>query len=146
MNKVAQRLMLFRQKSGLSQNEFVNNFELLGVDTYKNYEQGKSYPRLPTLIKFAEFYDVSLNYLVGLTESKEKYRTLDIEQFPKRTIELRRKSGMSQSAIAKQIGVTKSGYKCYEMGKSIPPLPRLIALADLFDVSVDYLVGLDVAE
>ncbi len=94
-------------------------------------------------VQAAEFYDVSLDYLVGATDNREEYHAMDVAQLPKKIIQLRQQSGMSQSVIAKQINVTKSGYKYYEMGKSIPPLPRLIALADLFGVSLDYLVGFD---
>lgn len=32
-------------------------------------------------------------------------------------------------------------YQCYEYGERIPDLEGLIAIADFFDVSLDYLVG-----
>ena len=140
MKNFVNRLIYLRKEKGLNHVDIANQI-CLNAETYKNYERGLCYPKLVTLLELTEFYNVSLDYLAGLTDDRGEYRTMDVEQLPKRIIELRRQSGMSQSAIAKQINVTKSGYKYYEMGKSIPPLPRLIALADLFGVSLDYLVG-----
>ena len=39
--------------------------------TMCNYEKGKSEPSIETLIKLANYYNVSLDYLVGREQSKE---------------------------------------------------------------------------
>lgn len=44
-----------------------------------------------------------------------------------------------QAAIA--AGVSESMYQFYEYGRNEPTASVLIALADYFDVSLDYLVG-----
>lgn len=49
--------------------------------------------------------------------------------------------GISQTEIARQTGIPQYQLSNYENGKSIPSLPAIIALADMFDVSIDYLVG-----
>ena len=54
---------------------------------------------------------------------------------------LRKASGMSQEQVAKKIGVVVRAYQRYEYCDRYPQLPALIALADLFDVSLDELVG-----
>lgn len=61
--------------------------------------------------------------------------------FQKRLKELRNENGASQVTIAKALGITDRGYRKYEAGDSEPTLSVLIALADYFDVSLDYLVG-----
>ena len=43
--------------------------------------------------------------------------------------------------IANAIGITYRHYQRYETGESEPTLNILIALADYFDVSLDYLTG-----
>lgn len=54
---------------------------------------------------------------------------------------LRLSKGVPQSKIAKAAGVSVTQYQNYEYGKSDPTSTVLIALADYFDVSLDYLVG-----
>lgn len=59
---------------------------------------------------------------------------------------LRETCNLSQSALAKRIGVTRSAVNAWEMGLSIPTAQYLVALARLFHVSTDYLLGLENTE
>ena len=53
-----------------------------------------------------------------------------------------RKSGhRTQKEIAIAVGVTERNYQDWEYGNTKPGFDALIALADYFDVSLDYLVG-----
>ena len=54
----------------------------------------------------------------------------------------RKQRKITQVQAAKAAGVTESMYQFYEYGKSEPTASVLISLADYFDVSLDYLVGL----
>lgn len=53
----------------------------------------------------------------------------------------RKEQKVTQVQAAKAAGVTEAMYQFYEYGKSEPKINVLIALADFFDVSLDYLVG-----
>lgn len=66
------RLRDLREDNDLTQNQLV---EKLGVHktTYTNYEQGKRDLPLSLAIKLAKFYNVSLDYLAGLT-NEENYK------------------------------------------------------------------------
>lgn len=57
--------------------------------------------------------------------------------------ELRLQNGWSRQYIAEKLGVTYQAYQAYELGVAVPSLERLVSLADLFDVSLDELVGRD---
>lgn len=59
----------------------------------------------------------------------------------KRLKELRKEQGIEAQYIAKQINVSKSTYSYYENNKSDPSFETLKKLADLFNVSTDYLLG-----
>lgn len=48
---------------------------------------------------------------------------------------------MTQAQVAEVLNQTSRAYQYYEAGDSVPEFPRLIALADLYDVSLDFLVG-----
>lgn len=56
--------------------------------------------------------------------------------------ELRKESGLSQKAVAEQIGISDSAYQNYEYGQRDIPGNVLQALATLYDTSVDYLLGI----
>ena len=55
--------------------------------------------------------------------------------------ELRTSKSMTQSDIAKLLGLTTNAYQSYERGTSEPSCKSLRTLADFYGVSVDYLLG-----
>ena len=57
--------------------------------------------------------------------------------------ELRIKKDLTQQALAKSLGVTRSSVNAWEMGISIPTIEKIIDIATFFQVSVDYLLGTD---
>ncbi len=60
--------------------------------------------------------------------------------FQENFLRLRAKSGYTQEDIAHRLGVSRQSVAKWEAGKSTPDLEKLIALAELFDVSLDELV------
>lgn len=54
--------------------------------------------------------------------------------------ELRKQNNYTQKYIADKINVSQVGYNNYELGKREIPLNSLVALADLYKVSLDYLI------
>ena len=55
--------------------------------------------------------------------------------------QLRRQRNISQIALAKQLGVSKSVISSYENDIHLPPYDMLLQMARLFGVSTDYLLG-----
>ena len=55
---------------------------------------------------------------------------------------LRETCGLTQAALAKKLGLTRAGIKAWEMALSTPSTPYPVEPAQLFHVSVDYLLGL----
>ncbi len=64
-----------------------------------------------------------------------------METFPVRLKNLRERRRFYQREIAESLGITTRAYQFYESGRSEPNIQTLIALADYFNVSIDYLVG-----
>lgn len=58
-----------------------------------------------------------------------------------RLIELREKNHLSQSAVASRIGVTPALISAYEKTERNPSIDKLIALADVYHSSTDYILG-----
>lgn len=61
--------------------------------------------------------------------------------FGKQLKDLRNQKGLKQTDMATLLGITVRAYQNYELEAREPSLSVLIALADFFDVSLDYLVG-----
>lgn len=60
--------------------------------------------------------------------------------FSEKLTVLRRGAGMSQEQLADRLGVTRQSVSKWESGAAAPELAKLVALSELFCVSVDYLV------
>lgn len=53
---------------------------------------------------------------------------------------LRRQAGLSQAELAKALQVSASAVGMYEQGRREPPLSAVVAMAELFGVSTDFLL------
>ena len=61
--------------------------------------------------------------------------------FCERVKELRTERRIYQREVAEHLGLTTRAYQNYEGGESEPSQERLVALADYFGVTTDYLLG-----
>mgnify|MGYP001769217380 CR=1 FL=1 len=62
-------------------------------------------------------------------------------EFKDRLRQLREENKLLQKELAQKIGVDRNTITGYEIGKREPNLEKIIKLAQIFDVSIDYLVG-----
>lgn len=56
---------------------------------------------------------------------------------------LRIKKNLTQAQLAQKLGLTKSVISAYETGLRLPSYDVLIHIAKIFNVSTDYLLGLE---
>lgn len=68
MSKFSERLAQLRTEKNLSQKDVAKEFGIV-VRAYQRYEYGEREPQLSTLIRMADFYGVTLDYLAGRTDS-----------------------------------------------------------------------------
>ena len=61
--------------------------------------------------------------------------------FSERIKELRLEKNLTQTQLGEIIGVKHFSIYSYEKGRACPEMRGLVALADYFDVSMDYLAG-----
>ncbi len=59
----------------------------------------------------------------------------------KRIRDLREDRDLTQTQVAKMLGMSQTGYSKYETGENDIPTAVLMALADFYQTSVDYLLG-----
>ena len=149
MEKFHEKLKMLRKKKGLTQQE-VAELVHVGRGVYTNWELGNRNPNYENLSMLACIFDVSIDYLLGdyLEISKERY--LKIKEsylmktsnvFPQRLKELRLKKGLTQTELGEKVGVKQSTFTNWENGKREPNFETIIKIADLLEVSVDWLFG-----
>ena len=60
--------------------------------------------------------------------------------------EVRKAKGYSQADIAEILDTTQQHYSCYENGKNEMPIRHLIKICQFFNISADWLLGLNANE
>ena len=61
--------------------------------------------------------------------------------FAERLLALRKARKVSQTDVAKEVGISFHSYRRYETDEREPNAQTIVALADFFNVSTDYLLG-----
>ena len=61
-------------------------------------------------------------------------------EFADRLIELRKNEGMSQEELAQRIGLSRQAVSKWERAESAPDISNLVALSDVYGISIDELV------
>lgn len=56
---------------------------------------------------------------------------------------LREQKGITQAELARILGISRSGVNAWEMGLSIPSTQYIVELAKNFNVSTDFLLGME---
>lgn len=69
MVKVAERMRELRNQRNMTQKNLADELGIT-VRTYQYYEADDHRPDIETLIKLADFYDVTIDYLVGRTDER----------------------------------------------------------------------------
>ena len=68
---ISERLRLLRREKGMTKRELVSMLPL-NYSTYANYESGFREPNSEVLQMLARYFNVSLDYLMGMTDNKKK--------------------------------------------------------------------------
>lgn len=63
--------------------------------------------------------------------------------FKDRLKELRLDKGLSQMQLAKELKLSQSAVAKWELGKTEPTATAIITVANYFNVSIDYLLGVE---
>ena len=69
MTKLPEILLLLRNEQGLTQEQAAEG-QGITYRSYRRYESGEREPTASVLVQIADFYGVSLDYLVGRSEER----------------------------------------------------------------------------
>lgn len=107
----------------------------ISYSTLGNYNQGTRTPKKENAKILADYFGVSIPYLLGLDDIFEKP--------PTRIRELIIKSGKKLKEISKEADIPYGALSSYNQGIRTPKKENAIKLANYFGVSVPYLLGRD---
>lgn len=71
MSNFALRIKALRKERKMKQQELADIFSVK-LRTYQGYEYGESYPEVAKLIAIADFFDVSIDYLLGRSDVRKR--------------------------------------------------------------------------
>lgn len=144
-----QRLLDLRKTKGFSQKKLAEML-FISQQAYAKYEIGTATPSLYTLARLSSIFNVSADYLLGLTDKQkvmsnfnsETKEVVKLANIGDRIKLLRTSSELSQEEFGRIFGIVKSTVCLYESGRSCPNDEVKINICRHFNVSLDYLMGL----
>ena len=116
----------------------------LGVKSTQvtNYENKAVSLPIANMMRMCEYFNVSMDYMFGHSDESKPFRAFDIN-IGKRIKELRLDASLGQKQLGEKVGLTMAAINRYENGNREPKIGTIISLCKVFNVSVDYLLGLD---
>lgn len=116
---------------------------LIGVD-YRSLSNALNYGIIPTpriLIRIADYFNVSIKYLLGISNDEYFNKAKEKSDFKTRFDFLCREKEVTHYKVSKDLHFDQS-YITRWLGKNyLPSLELLELISDYFKVSIDYLLG-----
>lgn len=120
--------------------------EILGVNrsTYSLWELGINIISLKSLCNFADYFNYSIDYVLGLTNIRKNpslIKGLDLIKLGENIKRIRLQNELSQENIASMIGVTQACITRYEKALICISTSNLYKLSKEFKISLSELCG-----
>lgn len=137
------RLKDIREDNDMSQ---IKMAEILNVkrSTYSLWELGINIIPLNKLCEFADYFNFSLDYVLGLSNDRKKQKIikgLDLIKLGNNIKQIRKGRELSQENIADMIGVSQACITRYEKGLICISTSNLYKLSKKFNMSLSELCG-----
>jgi hypothetical protein len=126
---------------GKNKTEKANNINIDPTSFSRAYNYG-IVPKTPTLIKIADYFNISIEYLMGITDVEHFVKSQLPKTFIERLNELRAEKGIKANyALSQQVHIHRNNIRQWYIINCLPLIDDLFILADYFEVSIDYLLG-----
>ena len=137
------RLNEIREKHDLSQRKTAIKLKI-SKSYYNYFETGERIIPLIRLNDFCNFFNVDVDYALGLSSQNimtKKLKKLDKKLIGIRIKEIRKKHKLTQKGLAEILHTSQSTISTYEHGSTIILTAFLYELCTKLNVSANYLVG-----
>lgn len=135
---IGERMKNIRTYDLITQEEIANQMGI-SKKTYGLYENNNALIPLKHLNTFCNYFDISLDYILGFTNIK-KYK-ISNKNINYRLKEFRKENTLSQEELAISLNYNKSTISKYENGISNISLDFLYTICKKYHISADYLLG-----
>ena len=115
---------------------------LVSARTVNRWRANESGITLSLLIKLCEYFNCSLDYLVGKTERDIRPNKFEVGNFGAQVRKVMKSKGISSYVLRKDTQFSSSRFNDWDKGAD-PKLNTLLELANYFNCSLDELVGLE---
>lgn len=139
------RLFDLREYKDLSQ---IKLADYLGItqQTYSLWEKGTKIIPLKHLNNLSNFYEISMDYIVGLTDEKNNSGIIKLTELNKNEIgsrikKIREDNNLTLRDLAKELNTTSSTISTYETGKTLILTAFAYQICIKYNVSLDWLCG-----
>ncbi len=139
MNDFQERLQDLLVENGLSRLQLAKKIGI-SFETLNGYFNKDFYPELSVAVKIANYFDCSLQYLMGLTDEYKNFDKNNLT-FAQNLKNLITENHVSAERLMKSLNMSEANYYRWKNNENKPAMQSLIAIAKFFDVSLDYLVG-----
>lgn len=136
------RIKSLRLDKGLSQKEMASILNI-NQSTYSKFELNKAMISIKVLNNIANYFDVSLDYLLNISNKKGNNgnKDIDVKIVGERLKKVRQDKHLYQETLAMDLGTSHSLISEYENGKKLISLAYAYAICKKYNISLDYLYG-----
>ena len=137
------RLRLIREEYNLKQKDIAKILNV-SLGTYAMNETAHDTITLKNLVEFCDYFNISLDYVLGFTEEKNySYAKKGLEKnvLKMRLKETRKEAKLTQVNVGDILNIDHSVWCRYEQGKTIITTMFLFTYCSKLNISADYLLG-----
>ena len=137
------RIKAIREDSDLTQTEIASILQV-NRSAYSLWELGINTIPLNKLNEFCNFFNLSLDYILEITDVKNYTlvnKNINKVILSKRLKEIRKKERKTQEEIARLLNTTHSTWSAYENNKVLIPTIFIWKFAKEYNCSIDWLCG-----
>ena len=106
-----------------------------------HYLLGKRFPTVESLLKLADYFHRSTDFLLGREEENCNLTFKQCPPFSERLAVLKEEAGGSAQSFYRGLHISKTCYYSWLSGERKPTLDNIITLATNLDCRVDYILG-----
>lgn len=115
-----------------------------GNSTLSHYLTKRHLPKLNIAIKLADYFNCTVDYLLGRKDENEATKFNPCPDFGTRFDNICKELDVSRYRLHEDTKIAESVMRYWIQGKTKPSVFNIIQIADALNVSIDYLIGREV--